>query len=80
MVDMIIPTNLVCILFGPPIPTSPFNILVPVLFCSSLVQFINAIYYDVLINFLTSFQWCSGSYNNSIRIQDDKPKLLARES
>ena len=26
--DMIIPTNLVCILFGPPIPTSPFNFIV----------------------------------------------------
>ena len=28
IVDMIIPTNLVCILFGPPIPTSPFNFIV----------------------------------------------------
>ena len=29
--DMIIPTNLVCILFSPPIPTSPFNFIV---FCT----------------------------------------------
>ena len=28
IVDMIIPTNFVCILFGPPIPTSPFNFIV----------------------------------------------------
>ena len=28
IVDMIIPINLVCILFGPTIPTSPFNFIV----------------------------------------------------
>jgi hypothetical protein len=26
-VDVIIPTNLVCVLFGPAIPTSPFNFI-----------------------------------------------------
>ena len=40
IVDMIIPTNLVCILFSPPIPTSPFNFIVfYTCFCSFLFLF-----------------------------------------
>ena len=35
IVDMIIPTNLVCTLFGPPIPTSPFNFIV---FCTCILS------------------------------------------
>ena len=31
IVGTIIPTNLVCILFSPPIPTSPFNFIVFIL-------------------------------------------------
>ena len=55
---MIIPTNLVCVLFGPPIPTLSFNFIVfYTCFCSFLFLFSVIhqcyLYYDVPISFST---------------------------
>ena len=79
--NMIIPTNLVCILFGPPSLLYPsislFFILASVLIVplkrnSSMLS----IMFSLTLNFISMVQW----YNNSMHIQDINPKLLACES